>query len=77
MKVFQYLKKAVVLSLIVFSLFFALVNPSYASCSSQIDFTSDWQENITNEIVPGGTLTINYDASRLPERRTYYRGSPT
>ncbi|MCC5659221.1 DUF6209 family protein [Nostoc sp. XA010] len=42
-----------------------------------INFTPDWQENLTGELTPGGKFTINYDESRLTCFRTSYRGSPS
>jgi len=74
MKFFESLRKAVALFIIVFSLLLVFVSPSYADSSAKIDFTKDWQENITGQLVPGGKFTINYDQTRLPNRRTSYRG---
>lgn len=42
-----------------------------------INFTKDWQENLTGELNQGGKFTINYDESRLTYFRTSYRGSPS
>ncbi|MBD2609127.1 hypothetical protein H6G81_32575 [Scytonema hofmannii FACHB-248] len=77
MRFFESLKKAVALLIVVFSLLFVFVNPSYADSTPQIDFTGDWQENVTDKLVPGGKFIINYDENRLPARRTSYRGLPS
>ncbi|MDZ8104576.1 MAG: DUF6209 family protein [Nostoc sp. DedQUE12a] len=77
MKIFPFLKKAVALFLVVFSLSFAFVNPSYAAGSAEINFTKDWQENLAGELTPGSKLKIVYDESRLTCRRSSYRGLPS
>jgi hypothetical protein len=77
MKTFQFLKKSLALFLVVFSLSFVFVSPSYAVSSAEINFTKDWQENVTGQLAPSGKLKIIYDESRLTCRRTSYRGIPS
>ncbi len=45
--------------------------------TTTINFTKDWQENLTGELTPGSKFTINYDESRLIYCRTSYRGLPS
>ncbi|MEA2462951.1 MAG: hypothetical protein QOJ98_698 [Acidobacteriota bacterium] len=42
-----------------------------------LTFTRDWQQIQFGNFVPGRTVSINYDAGRLPEERSYYNGDPT
>ena len=45
--------------------------------NTTINFSKDWQENLTGELTPRGKFTINYDESRLTCFRTSYRGLPS
>jgi len=48
-----------------------------AAAEPEIAFTSDYQENLTGDLVPGGTFKISYDSQRLTCNRDTHYGQPS
>lgn len=42
----------------------------------EIDFTSDFQETVSGDLVPGGKFKVKYDSERLTCDRSYQDGLP-
>jgi len=47
-----------------------------AAAEAEIEFTDDWQEILTGDLVPGGTFKVSYDSQRLNCNRDTRYGQP-
>ena len=48
-----------------------------AAPTAEIEFTKDYQEIVTGDLVPGGKFTVKYDSKRINCSRSYRYGQPT